>query len=263
MHINLTGQNALVLGGNKGIGFGIAHGLANAGARVVLTSRTLADAEAAAAKIAANGTGPAWGLACDTGSLASVDALHAAVEKTTGCADILVLNSGGPPPGSAIGVSPDQWRASFESMFVGLVRITDLVLPSMRAKKHGRILSVISSGVIEPIPNLAISNAIRPALTGWLKTLSNEIAKDGITVNSIAPGRIETDRLIAIDTANATKQSKSMDEIRATAMARIPAGRYGTVDEFASAAVFLASDQASFITGSILRVDGGQISSTM
>ena len=259
MKIDLTGRTALVLGGNKGIGFGIARGLAAAGARTVLTSRTISDAEAAAAKIGSN----AVGLSCDTGSAGSVDALYEAASRMLGPIDILVLNSGGPPPGSAIGVSSDQWRASFESMFVGLVRLADHVLPGMRAKRHGRILSVISSGVIEPIPNLAISNAIRPALTGWMKTLSNEIAKDGITVNAIAPGRIETDRLLAIDNANATRQSKSMDEIRAAAMARLPAGRYGTVDEFASAAVFLASDQASFITGSIVRVDGGQIASTM
>lgn len=257
MHINLKGRNALVLGGNKGIGFGIARGLSEAGAHVILTSRSLSDAEAAAAKIGATG------LACDTGSPDSVGALCAAMDKVQGGIDILVLNSGGPPPGSAMGVSSDQWRASFESMFVGLVRVADHVLPGMRAKKHGRILSVISSGVIEPIPNLAISNAIRPALTGWMKTLANEVAKDGVTVNAIAPGRIETDRLLQIDTANATKQSKSMDEIRAAAMARIPAGRYGSVDEFAAAAVFLASDQASFMTGSIVRVDGGQVASTM
>lgn len=259
MKIDLAGRTALVLGGNKGIGFGIAEGLAKAGARVVLTSRTLADAQASAAKIGAGATG----LACDTGSAESVDALYAAASTTLGAIDILVLNSGGPPPGSAIGVSSEQWRSSFESMFVGLVRLADHVLPGMRARKHGRILSVISSGVIEPIPNLAISNAIRPALTGWMKTLANEIAKDGITVNAIAPGRIETDRLLAIDTANAAKQNKSMDDIRATAMTRIPAGRYGTVEEFAVAAVFLASDQASFMTGSIVRVDGGQIASTM
>jgi 3-oxoacyl-[acyl-carrier protein] reductase len=257
MQINLTGRNALVLGGNKGIGFGIARGLAEAGAHVILTSRSQVDAAAAAAEINAKG------LACDTGAPDSVSTLCATMDQVQGGIDILVLNSGGPPPGSAMGVSSEQWRASFESMFVGLVRIADHLLPSMRAKKHGRILSVISSGVIEPIPNLAISNAIRPALTGWMKTLSNEIAKEGITVNAIAPGRIETDRLLQIDTANATKQSKSMDEIRTAAMARIPAGRYGTVDEFAAAAVFLASDQASFMTGSIIRVDGGQIASTM
>ena len=255
MQFNLAGRRALVLGGNKGIGYGIARGFAEAGAEVFLTSRSVADAQKAAATL-----GPlAQGLACDTGSLDSVDAACAAA----GVVDILVLNSGGPPPGSAIGVSPEQWRTSFESMFVGLVRATDNLLPGMRQRQHGRILAVISSGVIEPIPNLAISNAIRPALTGWLKTLSNEVAKDGVTVNSIAPGRIETDRLKQIDTANATKQNKSMDDIRAAAMARIPAGRYGRIEEFAAAAVFLASDQASFTTGSIVRVDGGQIASTM
>ena len=259
MHINLSGRNALVLGGNKGIGLGIARGLVAAGARTILTSRSLADAGAAAESLGSL----AHGLACDTGDMDSVDALHEAATAHFRPVDILVLNSGGPPPGSATGVASAQWRASFDSMFVGLVRLADLILPTMRANGHGRVLSVISSGVIEPIPNLAISNAIRPALVGWMKTLSNEVAKDGVTVNAIAPGRIETDRLTAIDSANAARQNRTMEEIRALAMARIPAGRYGTVDEFASAAVFLASDQASFITGSILRVDGGQIASTM
>lgn len=259
MNIQLKGRRALVLGGNKGLGFGIAQGLAAAGAHVTLTSRSLDDAKAAAAKIGAH----AIGLSCDTGAMDSVDALCKAVSPNQEGIDILVLNSGGPPPGSAIGVSSEQWRTAFESMFVGLVRISDYFLPMMRAKQHGRILAVISSGVIEPIPNLAISNAIRPALVGWMKTLSNEIAKDGITVNAIAPGRIETDRLLSIDNANASKQNKSIEDIRAASMARIPAGRYGKVDEFAAAAVFLASDQASFVTGSVMRVDGGQISSTL
>ena len=134
-------------------------------------------------------------------------------------------------------------------MFVGLVRLADLALPGMIERKWGRIISVISSGVIEPIPNLAISNAIRPALVGWGKTLANEVARHGITVNAVAPGRIATDRLTQLDKANAEKQGKSVAEIEAAAKARIPAGRYGTVEDYAAVAVFLASEAAGYVDG--------------
>ncbi len=255
MNIGLKGKRALVLGASKGLGFGIAKGLADEGAKVAIASRSLETAAAAAAKIGAKA------FACDTGKLDQVEALHAAVTKDLGGVDVLVLNSGGPPPGGAQGVSSAQWRSSFEAMFVGLVRLADLALPGMIERKWGRIISVISSGVIEPIPNLAISNAIRPALVGWGKSLANEVARHGITVNAVAPGRIATDRLTQLDKANAEKQGKSVAEIEAAAKARIPAGRYGTVEDYASVAVFLASEAASYVTGSILRADGGQIAS--
>jgi 3-oxoacyl-[acyl-carrier protein] reductase len=257
MKTGLEGKRALVLGASKGLGYGIAKGLAEEGAWVGLASRTIEAASAAAGRI---GKG-AVGYACDTGQFDQVDALWAAVTRDVGGIDVLVLNSGGPPPGSAMGVSSEQWRASFEGMFVGLVRMADLALPGMIERKWGRIISVISSGVIEPIPNLAISNAIRPALVGWQKTLASEVAKHNITVNAIAPGRIATDRLGQLDEANAKRQGKGIEEIRAASLTRIPAGRYGTVDEFGAAAVFLASEAASFTTGSIIRVDGGQIAS--
>jgi 3-oxoacyl-[acyl-carrier protein] reductase len=255
MNTGLKGKRALVLGASKGLGLGIAKGLVDEGARVAVASRTLGAAGAAAAKIGAKG------FACDTGKLDEIEALHAGVLKEFGGIDILVLNSGGPPPCGAQGVSSAQWRASFEGMFVGLVRLADLVLPGMIAQKWGRIICVISSGVIEPIPNLAISNAIRPALVGWGKSLANEVARHGITVNALAPGRIATDRLAQLDKANAEKQGKSLAEIEAAGKARIPAGRYGTVEDFAAVAVFLASEPAAFVTGSILRADGGQIAS--
>ena len=257
MKTGLEGKRALVLGASKGLGFGIAQGLAAEGARVAVASRSAESSKAAADRI---GNG-ALSFVCDTAKADQVDALVKDVTEALGGIDILVLNSGGPPPGKAQGVSSDQWRQSFDAMFVNLVRMADHLLPGMIERKFGRIMSVISSGVIQPIPNLAISNAIRPALVGWGKTLASEVAVHGVTVNAIAPGRIETDRLKQLDNANAERTGRSLDEVAAAAKASIPAGRYGNVEEFAAAAVFLASERASFTTGSILRVDGGQISS--
>jgi 3-oxoacyl-[acyl-carrier protein] reductase len=247
-----------VLGASKGLGFGIAQGLAEEGARVAIASRTIEGSRAAAEKIG-HGVLP---FVCDTGKVDQVDALIKDVLASLNGVDILILNSGGPPPGKAQGVSSDQWRTSFEAMFVNLVRIADQLLPGMLERRFGRIISLISSGVIQPIPNLAISNAIRPALVGWGKTLSAEVAPMGVTVNAIAPGRIATDRLQELDAANAKRTGRSIEDVAATARAGIPAGRYGQIEEFAAAAVFLASEKASFVTGSILRVDGGQISAT-
>lgn len=258
MSFRLDGRRALVMGGTRGIGYGIASAFAAAGASVALTGRRPEDAGDAAERI---GHG-AIGFALDTGDLGQIDSVHAGAELALGGGlDILVLNSGGPPPGPAAGVSSEMWQQYWNAMFVGLVRMADLTLPGMIQRRFGRIMSVVSSGVIQPIPNLGMSNAIRPAIIGWGKSVSNEVARHGITVNAIAPGRIQTDRVDQIDKGAAAKQGKTQDQVRTEAMTRIPAGRYGTPDEFAAAAVFLASNEASFTTGSVIRVDGGQISS--
>jgi 3-oxoacyl-[acyl-carrier protein] reductase len=256
MDTKLKDKRALVLGASRGLGFAIAEGLATEGARVALASRTLDKSTAAAQRI-----GPAaQAFACDTGKATEIDALYAAVTAAFGGIDILVLNSGGPPPGKAQGVASEQWRASFEAMFVNLVRIADLALPGMIERRFGRIISVISSGVVQPIPNLAISNAIRPALVGWCKTLASEVAAHNVTVNALAPGRIATDRIRELDEANAKRTGRSVEDVHAASKAAIPAGRLGDPREFGAAAVFLASEAASYVTGSVLRVDGGAIS---
>ena len=259
MTLTYSARTALVLGGSKGLGFAIAEGLARAGLRVALTSRDLEGAREAAARIGDT----ARGYACDTGDLAAVEKLHEDVTRDLGGIDVLVLNSGGPKPSGAHNLSPETWRAAFESMFVGLVRLADLALPGMTERGFGRILSIISSGVIEPVPNLAVSNTIRPALVGWGKTLATEVASKGITVNAIAPGRIATGRLVSLDQNNADKQGKSVEDVRKASQAQIPVGRYGKPEEFAAMALFLASDDAAFVTGSVLRVDGGQIAATI
>jgi 3-oxoacyl-[acyl-carrier protein] reductase len=258
MSFRLDGRRALVMGATRGIGYGIAKAFVDAGATVAITGRKPEDAGDAAASLGK----AAVGFALDTGDLGQIDSVHAGAELALGGGiDILVLNSGGPPPGSAMGVSSEMWQQHWNMMFVGLVRMADRALPGMIERKFGRILSVVSSGVIQPIPNLGMSNAIRPAIIGWGKSVANEVARHGITVNAIAPGRIQTDRVDQIDKGAASRMGKTQDQVRADAMGRIPAGRYGTPEEFAAAALFLASNEASFTTGSVLRVDGGQISS--
>ena len=256
MDTKLTGRRALVLGASRGLGFAIADGLAAEGAKVAVASRSAERSNEAASRI---GNG-ALSFVCDTAKSEDVDKLHAEVVAALGGpVEVLVLNSGGPPPGSAQGVASEQWRASFEGMFVNLVRLADLALPGMIEGGFGRIISVVSSGVVQPIPNLAISNAIRPALIGWGKTLSAEVARHGVTVNAIAPGRIATDRIAELDAANAKRTGRTVEEVHEASKTSIPAGRLGKPEEFGAAAVFLASEAGAYITGSVIRVDGGQI----
>ena len=166
-----------------------------------------------------------------------------------------------PPPANIANVTAETWAAQFQTMFINQLTIVNTFLPGMRNRGWGRILVVSSSGIVQPIPNLGISNAIRASQVGWAKTLSSEVAAEGVTINTIAPGRIHTDRVNQIDAATAAKQGKPVEDIAKASHATIPMGRYGTVAEFADTAVYLLSDNASYITGSIIRVDGGMIRS--
>ena len=254
MRIDLSGKRALVLGASGGLGGAIARGLGAAGARVAVSGRSGAKLEAAfpdgAAfpKVVADLAEPGVGRGLAERAL---DAL--------GGVDILVNNSGGPPPTTALGATGAQWRAQFDAMVMALVDLTGALVPGMRERRWGRIVTVASSGVVAPIPNLALSNALRSALLGWSKTLAAEVAADGVTVNLVLPGRIATARVEALDRANADRTGRTAAEVEAAALATIPAGRYGTPDEFAAAAVFLASPQAAYVTGTTIRVDGGAL----
>lgn len=258
MDLGLNGKTALVMGSTKGMGFGIAGRLAAEGARVAVCGRKLEDAQGAAASIGE----AASAYALDLSDAGSVAALIAGVGADFGDVDIVVCNGGGPPPGDIAAVEGDTWMAQFQTMFVNQLEIVNAFLPGMRSRGWGRILVVSSSGIVQPIPNLGISNAIRAAQVGWAKTLSSEVAKDGVTVNTVAPGRIHTDRVDQIDNAAATKQGKDIADVVRASHATIPMGRYGTVDEFADTAVYLLSANASYITGSVVKVDGGMIRGT-
>jgi 3-oxoacyl-[acyl-carrier protein] reductase len=256
MDLELKNRRALVTGASRGLGRAIASALAAEGAEVVAVARNLERLnELVAATPAGRGTIVAH--ACDLADASAIGGLGAALEQ----ADILVLNTGGPPPGSAAGTSDAVWIQQFEAMFLSAIRLTRLALPGMRQRGFGRILAVVSSGVIQPIPNLGISNALRSALVGWAKTLAGEVAGDGVTVNCIAPGRIATDRVAELDQGRAKRERIDIDQVEKESRAAIPAGRYGDAAEFASVAAFLASPRASYMTGGIIRVDGGMIRS--
>ena len=262
MDLGLKGKRALVMGGSRGLGRGIAEALAAEGASIALVSRNQASLDLAALEIAAKYPGSTVvGIAGDLATPGSVPDAYRNVVERLGGVDILVNNSGGPPPTSVSGVASDVWRSPFESMVLAIIGLTDLALPAMRSQKWGRILTIASSGVIQPLAAIGISNTLRSALVGWSKTLSADVAADGVTVNMLIPGFIETERLVEIDKVKAQRESKSLEQIAAESRRAIPLGRYGTVEEFGAVAAFLASAKASYVTGTMMRIDGGVIRS--
>ncbi|MEZ2129040.1 MULTISPECIES: SDR family oxidoreductase [unclassified Sinorhizobium] len=257
MDLGIKGKRALVLASSKGLGHGVAVALAREGANVLLCGRSGERLEANCAAINAEGNGKADWVWADLGEENFVATIVAAVNEKFGGLDILVNNTGGPTPGTTEEMTAEKLESYFFSMVLRIITLTNAVLPGMKEQRWGRILTLASSGVIEPIHNLALSNTMRPALAGWSKTLAIEIASYGITANLLLPGSILTDRLDNLDSAAARRTGKSMEEIRAEKEARIPIGRYGRVEEFAATAAFLCSAPASYITGSMVRCDGG------
>lgn len=257
MDLGISGKRALVLASSRGLGLGIANALAAEGCHVLLCGRSTDKLKANCDAINAAGKGKADFVEADLSDANFVETMVHAVHEKLGGIDILVNNTGGPTPGTAEDMNAEKLYNFFQSMVVRVITLTNTLLPLMKTQGFGRIVTVASSGVIEPIGNLALSNTLRGALVGWNKTLATEIASYGITANLILPGRIHTDRIDELDGANAAKSGKSVEEVRAASIKTIPAGRLGKVEEFGAAAAFLCSQQASYITGTMLRVDGG------
>lgn len=258
MDLGLKGRTALVLAAGGGLGSAIAVALAREGVRTAVADIDAVSLEATARAVAAVGSEP-LPVVWDLGDLAALEAKFTQVEGRVGPVDILVNITGGPPPSGASAVEPEIWRSHFDKMVLSVMKITDRALPAMRERRWGRIITSTSSGVVAPIPGLAISNALRLSLVGWSKSLSREEAPFGITANIVVPGRIDTGRVRTLDAAKAKRGGRTVESVMAESVASIPAGRYGRPEEYAAAVAFLASDAASYITGTMLRVDGGLV----
>lgn len=258
MDLGLKGRTALVLAAGGGLGSAIAVALAREGVRTAVADLDAVSLEATARAVAAVGSEP-LPVVWDLGDLAAIEARFEQVEGHLGSVDILVNITGGPPPSGASAVEPETWRSHFDKMVLSVMKITDRALPAMRARRWGRIITSTSSGVVAPIPGLAISNALRLSLVGWSKSLSREEAPFGITANVVIPGRIDTGRVRTLDAAKAKRAGRSVESVMAESVASIPVGRYGRPEEYAAAVAFLASEAASYITGAMLRVDGGLV----
>jgi 3-oxoacyl-[acyl-carrier protein] reductase len=241
MDLGLEGRTAIVCGASAGIGLGIAEALADEGANVAMFARRRDVLEREAERVG--------GLAVpgDVTVAADLERLVAATVRAFGGIDILVNNSGGPPRGRALGLEAAEVEAAVELLLLSVVRLTGLCLPYLEQSTCGRIVNVTSSTVREPVDNLALSNAVRPGVVGWAKTLARELGPEGITVNSIAPGRIDTDRIREVYPDGPTEAD----------LAAIPLRRLGSPRELGDVVAFLCSDRASYLTGTVIPIDGG------
>jgi len=259
--LGLKGRRALVMGGTKGLGRSVADALAAEGAAVVISGRDRGRLDTAATELRAAGAPTAAGVVADVARGEDMDRLAEAAVSALGGVDILVLNHGGPPPCIAAEIREPDLVTWFQHIVVSPIRITSLLMPAMRARKWGRVIVVGSTGMQHPIPTLALSNTLRASIWGWLKTLAPEVAPDGVTMNVLAPGTILTDRVTETTTKRAAVAGITYDDALAQAAKEIPAGRLGVPGDYGPMGAFLASERGTYITGTMVRVDGGRVRS--
>ncbi|MCX6124851.1 MAG: SDR family oxidoreductase [Proteobacteria bacterium] len=259
MELGLTGKNALVCAGSKGLGLAIAKRLYAEGANLAICARdkeTLKSAASEIANFAGRTTRPDI-FAIDLSLPEGLPQFFAEVTAKSGGIDILVNNVGGPPASSAEMTSYDAWKAGFNQLFLSAVLLTQRVIPEMKQKMWGRVITVTSLSVLEPIDHLVVSTTMRTAVTAYMKTLSKEVAPFGITANTVLPGVIHTERIVNLRLAKANRDGTTLDDEIAITAKLIPTGRLGRPEELADLVAFLASTNASYITGANIPVDGG------
>jgi 3-oxoacyl-[acyl-carrier protein] reductase len=258
MDLQLQNKVALVVASSKGLGKAVAAQLAREGCHVMLTSRNAEQLEAAHQELLVEARGKVACRPCDITVAADIEALVKATRESLGPIDILVNNAGGPPGGDFSQVDDVAWQQAFELNLLSCVRMVRAVLPDLK-EKGGRIINITSSSIKQPIPGLILSNVFRMGLLGLGKSLANELAPYKILVNTVAPGRIATDRTRYLDQLKADKRGVALDQVVAESHGLIPLGRYGDPDEFARVVAFLASGASSYVTGSAIMVDGGMV----
>lgn len=259
MDLGLQEKAALVAASSQGLGRAIAAELAAEGARVMISGRTEETLAQAATEIGEETGSEVRYRVADLAREEDVRDLVDGVVEQFGGVDVLVNNSGGPPAGSFEDLSDEDWRGAFESNLMSFVRLIRNVLPHMRERGGGRIVNVASSSIKQPIEGLTLSNAFRAGIAGLAKSLAAELAPDGILVNTLGPGRIHTGRSEALDRAQAASLGVPVEEVRAEFASKIPLGRYGSPEEFAKVAAFLASPANAYTTGQGILVDGGMV----
>lgn len=255
MDLGLRDKAALVTGSTAGLGLASAKALAAEGVRVLICGR-----RGELAKREADALPGAVGVEADLTDPASPQRLVEAALESFGRLDVLVGSTGGPPPGGALDVPADAYDDALHLLVTPMVRLAQLAVAEMRKQGSGRIVFVTSAAIREPIPTLVLSNAVRMAVHGFAKTLARQVARDAITVNCVLPGRIATDRIASLDEAAARASGRSLDEVRAASARSVPAGRVGDPAEFGAVVTFLCSEQAAYVTGAAIPVDGGVLS---